>query len=400
MRKFVILILMFLSIANILANDPRTYYRNAIVFVYSPVNSIFEDDNIILQIYNGRLYARNKTEKTIFIDLSQCFLINNGSSYPMFSKATDENKASKANISSSIDEFISIAPATGTRQNDTYIATLEQGIYGTYTTTESPLGRFSDYDMRFLRLINDMLKESKMADPKRKEYTGTVSRHLTEDESISNIGASIAYSFNKRSDEWTNITITTWVSDVIFTPYFAQLPFQNQYQKGFDVKNTDDARIYVRANSPFEFDTDKSPIIIADWEGNFNNGTFTLRDIKLELKDKKKSNNGRDNSGKILIKFQGSDQDWGKLKYTKYGKTSQEGINRFSNSNSNVPSTYHNPGSSSTYHIQYVKRLPDGEGEEIVREETVKANPEQLATLIKAWKNQGANHNCIIKRLD
>ena len=47
---------------------------------------MFEDDNIKLEIYNEQLWAVNKTKKTIFIDLSQCFMVHNGSSFPMFDK--------------------------------------------------------------------------------------------------------------------------------------------------------------------------------------------------------------------------------------------------------------------------------------------------------------------------
>lgn len=60
-----------------------TDYRNCLILAYSPVNNIYEDDNIKLEIYDEQLWASNKTNETIFIDLSRCFLINNGSAYPI-----------------------------------------------------------------------------------------------------------------------------------------------------------------------------------------------------------------------------------------------------------------------------------------------------------------------------
>ena len=51
-----------------------TSYRYELVYAYSQANSIYEDENIKLEIYNQELWALNKTPKTIFIDLFQCSL--------------------------------------------------------------------------------------------------------------------------------------------------------------------------------------------------------------------------------------------------------------------------------------------------------------------------------------
>lgn len=339
-RKLILLIFLGLLIPSyIQAKGKSTNYRNSISFAYSPVNSVFEDDNLILQIFEGKLWAKNKTEKTIFIDLSQCFLINNGASYPMYSSASDEKHASKAKYSSD-DEFLSIAPATGNNQNETYIATLDTRIYGKYSANESPSENFSDYERRFLSLIDEMLNESLEADPKGKQYLGSVSRHLTEDESISNIGASIAYAFNKRAENWTNVTISTWVADVIFAPYYNEIPKarSKKEKKGFSVKDTEAVKIHIKADSPFEFDADKSPIIVADWEGNFKKGTFELKPIVTQRGG---MSAGRALAGmftgglawigakpleemKSSLFYDGLNNDWGKMSYMPvYGKTSQ-----------------------------------------------------------------------------
>ena len=322
-------------------DDVKTNFRTALVMAYSPSNNIFEDENIKLEIYDEKLWATNKTEKTIFLDLSQCFLTHNGSSYPMFSKESDEKQASKKNASTSIDEFISIAPATGNKQNATFICNLA-GIlgYGNYSTTETPSGKFSEYEERLLNLLNEMVNESLEADKKGKNYVGTSYRHLTEDESVNNIGANIAYAFNKRAENWTPIAISTWVSDLYFTPYYVEMPkdLKKEEKRGFGVKKTESAKIHMKADSPFEFDEEKSPLTVFDWTGDFKKGSFELKPTWVS---KKKGmsfgkilfaslatvatggvgaalfTNTDEQFYKSVIKFDGQNDDWGKMPYFK-----------------------------------------------------------------------------------
>ena len=333
-------------------DDLKTNFRTALVMAYSPANSVYEDDNLKLEIYGEQLWATNKTDKTIFIDLSQSFLTHNGSSYPMFSKSQDEKKASKANASSSIDEFISIAPAIGGKQNATRICYLSGiGGYGKYTTTESPSGDFSEYDERLLTLINDMVNESLDADPKGKNYLGTSYRHLTECETVSAIGANLAYAFNKRSDDWTPVGISTWVSDLYFAPFYVEMPAElsKNEKRGFGVKKTEAAKIHIKADTPFEFNEEKSPVIVFDWTGDFKKGTFTLEPAKV-----KKSKLGSfakalyapwkvlDSSGfmdalyksvdevyyKSAVWFDGQNANWGKMTYFNNSDLSKFNNNR------------------------------------------------------------------------
>lgn len=279
MKKTLNFIVLFMLVAiSATAKGVNTNYRSALIFAYSQANSIYEDENLKLEIYDEKLWATNKTNKTIFIDYSQCFLNHNGSSFPMFDKKQNEKKASKKGVASSVEEFLTIAPATGSKQNETFICNMATGIYGEYTTSETPNGEFSEYDKRFFQLIGSMVEESKKADKKGKECVGSVSRHLTEDESVNNIGASIAYAFNKRAENWESVTISTWVSDVIFAPFYVEMPqdLKKKDMKGFGIKETAPAKIHVKANTPFEFNEDKSPLVVCDWEGNFKKGTFDL----------------------------------------------------------------------------------------------------------------------------
>ena len=318
------------------AKGVTTNYRSALIFAYSPVNSVYEDDNIKLEIYNEQLYATNKTKKTIFIDLSQCFLVYNGSSYPMWSSQQNEKQASKAGFVGE-DYFLAIAPATGTKQNETFICTMSMRLYGKYSSVESPSEDFSEYDKRLLNIVSELATESLGADPKGKQYLGTAKRHLTEDESVSNIGATIAYSFNKKTEDWTSVMVSTWVSDVILAPFYVETPkeLSKKEKKGFGAKETPAAQVHVKAESPFEFDEDKSPIIVCDWEGNFKKGEFKLRTTRI-IKEKHAGfwanfftlgyasivtnalNNMAENSYKSVIRFDGSEADWGTMKPAAY----------------------------------------------------------------------------------
>lgn len=348
MKKLFLLLLMSCFFAgNSMARSSKikTNYRNALILAYSQANSVYEDENIKLEIYDERLWATNKTKKTIFIDQSQCFLIHNGASRPLFDTTKQnqgDKKASKKGVSSNADVMITLAPNTGGQQSETFIASMSTGIYGNYSTSESPTGDFTEYDKRMINVLDDLLNESQDADPRGKEYFGTATRHMTEDESINNIGASIAYAFNKKAEEWTNVSLTTWVSDVIFAPYYVKLPkeLKKKDKRGFGVKETDPAIVHIKSNSPFEFEEDRAPIIVCDWTGNFKKGTFELTTTRIS-KTKGPGvgriigaiftygmtllNSWNEQYYKSIIRFDGEESDWGKLIYSNgINQTSQE----------------------------------------------------------------------------
>jgi hypothetical protein len=335
MKKLLLLFCLFLCVGTISAQKSKvkTGYRNALIFAYDRSNSVFEDENIKLEIYNEQLWVTNKTKKTLFIDMAQCFLNHNGSSRPIYSKDQDERSASKMGTSTSDDAYLTIAPSTGSKQNATFICRMSLGVYGDYSTTETPWGDFTDYDKRLCELLNEMLAESQQADPKRKSYVGTVSRHLLEDESVNNIGASIAYAFNKKAEEWTSVSLSTWVSDVILAPYYVTIPkdLKKKEMKGFGVKETKPLVITVRASNPYdeEFPQEKSPLVMCDWTGNFKKGTFALAFIGVKKAQKTDLLLNLMTYGqaallakleadyhKSVVFFDGAETDWGKMTYS------------------------------------------------------------------------------------
>lgn len=342
MKKFILMFAMLCLITNVAIAEKKrqTNYRTALVFAYSQANNVFEDENIRLEIYNETLYATNKTDRTIFLDLSQCFLVHNESSYPLYNKHQDEKVSSKSKISTSIDEFLSLAPAVGSAQNETFICNLAGGIYREYNTSESTSGNFSKYEERLLNIMNELINESLEGDPKGKNYLGTAYRHLTEDESINNIGATLSYAFNKRSDEWTPIAISTWVSDVYFTPFYVEMPkdLSKKEKSGFGIKKTEFAKIHLKADSPFEFENDRSPLTVCDWTGDVKKGTFRLSPVWVSKKKGMSFGKGllaglatvaTGGAGAALffttdlsqinykssIIFDGKNEDWGKMTY-------------------------------------------------------------------------------------
>lgn len=321
-------LLFLFAILSMIAVNPsfskiRTTYKNALIFAYSQVNSVYEDDNIKLEIYNENLWATNKTSKTIFIDLAQCFTIHNGASKPFINtgeidKKAKENdkKASKAGLSTKEDKYIAIAPSFGSEQEATFIFNMSTLLFGEYGTKESSSESFTVYYKRLLKMIEDVTTESKNADNKNKMYKGSVARHYTEDESMNNIGASIGYSFSKNAEEWISVSFSTWVSDVIFAPYYIEMPDKNKKKKGFGVKESSSIIIHVKADSPFEFDNDKSPLIVCNWTGKYKKGIFELQPVW-------------DSSDKCIINFDGKDSDWGTLVYAEGDiKTGQTGVKK------------------------------------------------------------------------
>ena len=330
----------------------ETKYRNALIFMYSNANSVYEDDNIRLEIYDESLWASNKTTKTIFIAVDQSFLIHNGSARPLYDNSKKEQgdkKASKKAVATEENLTITIAPKISENQSPTWICDVSTALYGLYSTSETPTGSFTEYDKRLFSAIETLTTEAKRKEDKKQDvFTGSSAIHFTEDESVVNLGFSIAYSFNKKTDEWNNIQLTTWISDLIFAPIYNELPRSmdlDEY-KGFGIKQVPYAVTHVKADAPYkEIDKEKSLAIIFDWVGNFDKGSFKLQNARAEIPGLKKYQllgtlmNTMGKSSKTptifdmyykrIIQFDGSDANWGKLKYAnKMSSASKEEDNK------------------------------------------------------------------------
>lgn len=344
MRKLLLAfsaLFLFVGIGLAQADDKNktvTNNRNALIFAYSPVNSVFEDDNIRLEIYDEQLYAFNKTKKTIFFDLSQCFLVHNGTSYPMYDAQRNEKNSNRANATI-LDEYLSIPPMSGDTPKETFIASFSGYLIGNYSTSETPSGKFSDYEKRLLETVGELLDATMVTDEKGRQQniTTSASKHFLEDESVSTFGASIAYAFNKRAEDWSQVAISTWVSDIIFAPLYAEIPaeLKKEDKKGFGIKETKPVVLHIKADTPFEFDHDKSPLVVRDFQSDINSGKFSL--LTTRIAKTKRVNpfvaglltiatGGlgavafapyEEYAYKSIINFDGVDADWGEMKYAK-----------------------------------------------------------------------------------
>ena len=255
-----------------------TKYRNGLILTYSRLNSFYEDDMIKLEIYNQQLWATNKTNKTIFVDMAQCFQFHNGVSKPMFdfsiNDKKDNKKASKKGISLKNDQYITIDPSIGSIQKATFICDMFSYMGGEYLTTETPTEEFTDYDRRFLHMIDELSQESLAQDPNKKKYENAASRKMSEEESIDNIAVSIAYAFTKNTEEWNNIALSTWVDNIILAPIYLEKPVREKTKRGFSIKETDPYTIHVKADTPFDYSEEHSPVVVFDWVGKYKKGKF------------------------------------------------------------------------------------------------------------------------------
>ncbi|MDO4526192.1 MAG: hypothetical protein Q4B61_12775 [Bacteroidales bacterium] len=311
----------------------KTKYRNALIFAYSQANSVYEDDNIKLELYGDRLWATNKTSKTIFIAWDHSFIYRNGSAKPIYQKDTKDDK-SKKGVTDETDLFYSLPPKISEKQKPIELLVVTSSLWGGYSTSETPFGSFTEYDRRLFSAIETLTTEAKRKEDKKDdEFTGSSTIHFTEDESVLNIAVSLGYAFDKKAEEWNNIQLTTWISDVIFTPYYNEIPkeISKKEKKGFGAKESPYAVMHFRANSPFEeIDQEKRRCLIYDWEGDFEKGTFELTS-SWPVKHKKigfwkafaalttgfglfllAGDYGK-HYYKYIVSFDGSEADWGKM---------------------------------------------------------------------------------------
>lgn len=345
MKKLLILVAMFSLFACKASAVGRTTYRNALVYVYSKANSVYEDDNIKLEIYDQALWATNKTKKTLFFNLDQCFLTHNGSSFPMGSKKRNERYASIKGYTTSEDQFITIAPSTGNDQNPTFVCDMSTLIVGEYFSEGNPFDNFTDYDKRLFSVVGKLTEESQrntvssgkwvglVGFKSSQKYMGTTKLHMSEDESINTIGASIAYASSKKAENWNSVVLSTWVSDVIFAPYYMEMPkkIKPGDRKGFNIKEVNPTIIHIKADSPFEFISDKNPIVVCDWVGDFYKGSFMLKNPRPKMEYSRKESLGYKKRTikyvgycKCGINFDGSQANWGKMAYGRTLKSVQK----------------------------------------------------------------------------
>lgn len=228
---------------------------------FSGVDNKHEDDNVIAEIYNGHLWLTNKTNRTIYLDLAQCFTYFNERPNCLY---VPEKKRGKDVITET--QLFTIAPNTTEP-----IAYLGAQLMGTYSAYEGEhVKDITDEVEKFMGIVDELRNEFE------KKQCNSVSRHLTEDESFMKLKAAISYSFNREVEESTPIVVTTWLSDITLSKYYNLLPPPLQRKRNLAAKKARPILVCIAAHSPFEYENEKSPMFAFEININLTKGQFEL----------------------------------------------------------------------------------------------------------------------------
>lgn len=276
------LVLSLITVGKMYASHPSGFdvkmddkARVGLFLAFSGVDSKVEDDNVILEIYDQCVWLTNKTDKTLYLNLAECFVEVQGESYNLYrapeariGKKTTKNKDKNSQTLVTDDQWFTIAPGA---KNEP-IATIPTGYYGTYSV----------YDGKDVRILNDITRTfMQLIDELRigiEKGANFASMHFTQDESFTSIKASLSYRFSSKQEEGTSIAVETWLSDMIMSKYYTLFPEKQEKgkERSLAAKKVNPAMSCVGAKQPFEYDEEKSPIIGCDVTINLKKGQFTL----------------------------------------------------------------------------------------------------------------------------
>lgn len=321
---------LILAVGNMSASDENGFELSmdekahvGLFFAFSGVDSKVEDENVIVEIYNQKLWITNKTDKTIYLDLAECFTYIYNEDRPLYETKT--NKKGQAIVTE--DQWLTIAPG-----QEEAVAYMGAGLGGTYSAYVGKKVRIlNDITRKFMGIVDDMRKELE-----RQGTGNSAVRHMTKDESFLTLKAAISYRFSRKEEKSTSIVVETWLSDLIMAKYFTLLPEQQKKERSLAAKEVLPAMICTGAESPFEYEEEKSPILSYDISINLKKGEFTLGEIvtretktnifrifasvytmglvsPITTKNKNQFNN------KMVIKWLGNTVDFSKIKDDKEG---------------------------------------------------------------------------------
>lgn len=343
MKKLLFMLCMFMVCTNVFSENINgfeltktdTKARVGLFLAFSGVDSKYEDDNVVVEIYNQELWVINKTNRTIYLDLAQCFVYYNDASFCLYEPdEKDEDHITET-------QLINIAP-----KDSKAIAGLGGYIAGLYSSNNKGLKKKARKKYNVHYLTEDKINFMNIIDEMRMELEGTRTnstvRHLTENESFIRLKAAIAYSFNKESKDGVEdvvpVVISSWVSDIILSKYYTLLPPPQEKVKSLAAKKINPALVCVPADTPFEYDEEKSPIIGHDITIDLNKGQFVLDNLVVDQElghyagEKTVGRSyGKDGSGsyiykigktiynKLSIEWLGTNIDFSKIKDNKKG---------------------------------------------------------------------------------
>lgn len=270
--------------------------KQALLVGYSQTDNVYEDENIKAELVRLSLKITNKTNKPLFVDRSSSFYYINDDAICLDEKEDD--------TSYKHSYYQPLAP-----KSDTWVSTLRNPIRGKYSATASKgkKNEYTDLDLNVMNYMETMRYE--LANNDKKSCT---SIHLTGDESFMKVKVYIIYTTQKYSGdekerEEHSFTISTWISDLILTKYFIQEQDKiKQKTNAVNVQGRLTAIMHVFANSPFEYDEDKSPIDI--YETSFDKGSFVIYRLGASAAEKE-GKEDQDGKGKPGKGGKGNDQE-------------------------------------------------------------------------------------------
>ncbi|MBO4985287.1 MAG: hypothetical protein J6C87_06565 [Bacteroides sp.] len=293
---------------------------------FSGVDSKYEDENVAVEIYREALWITNKSDRTIYLDLAQCFAYYNDDVVSLYIP----DKTKKKNIVTET-QLINIAP-----KEDRMLCGLASLITGTYSAyvdkKEEYFHNITEYTEKFMSVVDELRIELE------NENKNSATKHLTEDEAFIKLKAAIAYSFDKEAKETTPVIVSNWVSDIILSKYYTLLPPPQQKTKSLSAKKINPAKICTTATSPFEYEEEKSPIMGYDINIDLKKGRFTLGQIIVTGNNKDLEETkyymgsitpvlktGNTIFNQLVIEWLGTDVDFSKIKddnkgFVQFGK--------------------------------------------------------------------------------
>ena len=198
-------------------------------------------------------------------------------------------------------------------QSETWVSTLINPIRGKYDAVGGygkggKANYQSDLRLQVMNFMETMRYE--MANNQKKSCT---SIHLTGDESFMKVKVYIKYDLKRyfpdddKEREDHSFTISTWVSDMILCKYYIQDQDNVKRTNAVNIQGRMTDIMHVFANTPFEYDEDKSPIDIYVTE--FDKGKFNIYRMGATAAEKEgKSERGGflgDIAGKVKEKVRG-----------------------------------------------------------------------------------------------
>lgn len=252
--------------------------KQALILGYSQVENVYEDDNVKVELVRLDLRITNKTNKTIYIDKKSSFYYVNERAVCLY-----EGKETHYSNGTTIIEKDNYPIAPNNKFTLYYNAPVRGSfnagggtkgkgllkllkIKGTSTVVgkDAPLG---DATVDFMGYIETLRYELA-----NKNNQSAAKLHLTKDDSFLKVTVAINYTQNPKLEDFTPVSISSWVSDMVMSKYYVQGKDEFVKSNAVNMQGRMYNILHVFANSPFEYEEDESPLSM--YIVKFDKGSF------------------------------------------------------------------------------------------------------------------------------